>query len=81
MDTKLTLTVEQSVIEQAKLYAQRQGQSLSDIVENYLKVLISEKLEEEELSPLVKSLRGSFTMPAGFDEKKELELRLREKYL
>ena len=55
MKTKLILSVERSVSEQAKLYAQRQGQSLSDIVENYLKVLISEKLEKFMMTPTGKN--------------------------
>ncbi len=46
MNTKLTLTIEQSVIETAKKYAREQGRSLSDIVENYFKALASNKLEK-----------------------------------
>lgn len=42
MNTKLTLTIEQSVIEKAKKYASQKGRSLSDIVENYLKVVTKE---------------------------------------
>ncbi len=33
MQTKLTLTLDQGTIEQAKLYAKRQGRSLSDSIE------------------------------------------------
>ena len=40
MNTKLTLTIEQAIIEKAKFYAKEKGRSLSDIIENYLKVLI-----------------------------------------
>ena len=60
MNTKLTLTIEQAVIERAKSYAKEKGRSLSDIIENYLKVITKEEKIEEELSPLIKSLRGSF---------------------
>jgi len=60
MNTKLTLTIEQSVIEKAKSYAKEQGRSLSDIIENYLKAITSEQQLEEELSPSIKSLQGSF---------------------
>lgn len=38
MNTKLTLTIAQEVVESAKGYAKEKGQSLSDIVENYLKL-------------------------------------------
>ena len=36
MTTKLTLTIDDSVIAIAKKYAKQNGKSLSDIVENYL---------------------------------------------
>lgn len=82
MNTKLTLTIEQSVIEKAKKYAQKRERSLSDLVENYFLALTSdEPTIEKELSPIVNSLKGSFKMPESFDYKKELTDRLSEKYL
>lgn len=41
MLAKLTLTIEQSVIEQAKEYAQKKNRSVSRIVEKYLKNIVS----------------------------------------
>ena len=83
MNTKLTLTIEQSVIEKAKRYARNRERSLSDLIENYLKALTNEDdpKTENELSPTLKSLKGSFKMPKDFDYKKELTDRLSEKYL
>lgn len=82
MSTKLTLTIEKSVIEKAKKYARARERSLSDLIENYLKALTKEEPEnQEELSPIMKSLKGSFKMPKDFDYKKELTERLSEKYL
>ena len=81
MNTKLTLTIEQAIIERAKSYAKEKGRSLSDIIENYLKAITKEEKIEEELSPLIKSLRGSFKIPKSFDYKKELSKGLSEKYL
>jgi len=47
-----------------------------------LKALTNEsEVNEEEISPMLKSLRGSFKMPNDFDYKKELSNRLSEKYL
>ena len=43
MNTKLTLTIEKEVIEIAKEYAKDKGQSLSEMVENYFKILTSAK--------------------------------------
>ena len=82
MSTKLTLTIEKSVIRKAKKYAHGKGRSLSDIIENYLKVLTDEKTDEAmELSPIVKSLKGSFKAHDNFDYKKELTDILSKKYL
>ena len=39
MNTKLTLTIEKEIIEIAKEYAKEKGQSLSEIVENYFKLI------------------------------------------
>ncbi|MDR6967191.1 transcriptional regulator CtsR [Flavobacterium arsenatis] len=82
MNTKLTLTIEQELIQKAKEYAKQKNRSLSDIIENYLKLITKEeKKESVSLSPVVKSLKGSFKMPADFDYKKELRDRLEKKYL
>ncbi len=82
MNTKLTLTIEQSIIEKAKQYAKGKGRSLSDIVENYLKVITKENDKRKaEIAPIASSLRGSFKAPLSFDYKKELIKKLSEKYL
>ena len=90
MNTKLTLTMDKSVIESAKKYAKREDRSLSNLVESYLKAITKQdKVKQEEnseqnkyeLSPIVKSLKGSFKAPKTLDYKKELDKRLEEKYL
>ena len=82
MNTKLTLTIEQSVIYKAKIYAKEKGRSLSDIIENYLKTItINQKDTEFEITPIVKSLHGIFKAPENFDYKEELTKALIEKYI
>lgn len=82
MNTKLTLTIEKDVIERAKKHANSKGRSLSDIIENYLKAITrDENVEMIELTPIVKSLKGSFKAPQNFDYKKELSKSLTDKYL
>lgn len=82
MNTKLTLTIEQTIIDKAKKYAKGKGRSLSDIIENYLKVITKEESKADiEITPLTKSLRGSFKAPKDFDYKKELSKGLSQKYL
>ena len=82
MNTKLTLTIEESIIEKAKKYANAKGKSLSSIIENYLRAITKEETAiDVELTPIVKSLKGSFRAPKNFNYKKELSKRLIEKYL
>lgn len=80
MSTKLTLTIQKEVIEDAKAFAKEQGKSLSQIIENYLKSL-SVETKQRELSPNVKKLVGVLKLPKDFDYKKELSDALAEKYL
>jgi hypothetical protein len=82
MNTKLTLTIEQSIIEKAKRYARERERSLSDLIENYLRALTNEKeIDEDDSSSTIKQLRGSFKLPKNFDYKKELTDSLTKKYL
>ncbi len=80
MTTKLTLTVEKSVIERAKSYAKNTGRSLSEIIENYLTTITKESANNE-LSPKLKKLVGVVTLPEDFDEKAALRAALEEKHL
>jgi hypothetical protein len=82
MNTKLTLTIERTVIDKAKMYAKRKGNSLSDIVENYFKIITKDGHGSEiETTPIVKSLKGSFKAPQDFNYKKQLTKSLSKKYL
>ena len=42
MQTKLTLTIEQTVIERAKLYARAKNRSVSKLVEEYLSNVVGQ---------------------------------------
>jgi len=80
MTTKLTLKVEKSVIEQAKLYAKNTGRSLSQIIETYLET-ITQEANTNELSPKLKKIVGVVNLPKDFDDKKELRSVLEKKHL
>ena len=58
MDTKLTLKLDQVIINSAKKYAEDNNRSLSKLVEDYFKNLSSENVREEEYPPLIKKLSG-----------------------
>ncbi|HLS29897.1 MAG TPA: DUF6364 family protein [Flavobacteriaceae bacterium] len=81
MDKKLTLKLNQNVIERAKKYAAHQEMSLSRIVEAYLQALTSENESDEfEISPFVKSIATGAEIPTDLDYKKEYAEHLMEKY-
>ena len=81
MTTKLTLTIEEKVIDSAKKYAQKRGKSLSRLVENYLKSISAETSDTEgSISPKVLKLMGVIKLPDDFDYKTELGNALAEKY-
>ena len=82
MNTKLTLTIEKDIIEEAKIYARDKGQSLSDIVENYFKLLTKDnrEIKPTQLSPRVRRLRGIISVEEDFDYKKVLVEELSKKY-
>ena len=82
MNTKLTLSIEEQVIERAKEYAKKQGRSLSNIVEEYLKSIAKQKKSKilNNLDPLVEELCGSVKIPDNKSYDEILEEAIMEKY-
>jgi hypothetical protein len=87
MKTKLTLVMEDEVIYNAKIYAKNKEESLSSLVENYLKaVAVSSKLTNPKKSnskksiSLIEKYRGIISLPENYDYKKEIGLYLLKKY-
>lgn len=75
MDTKLTLKLDNKVIENAKVYAKNQGKSLSKIVESFLESLVNTETEglkkDIQITPFVKSLRTGVKISSDIDVKKD----------
>jgi len=82
METKLTLRLNDGVIERAKIYAKNQRISLSKLIESYLDSLTREKVSNRKstITPLVESLSGVINLPSDFDYKNEYADYLTEKY-
>ena len=57
--SKLTLSVEKSVISRAKRYAKQQGVSISEMVEAYLAAVVAPSHSSSRGAPILHSLRGS----------------------
>jgi len=76
MQTKLTLRLDNKLIDQAKKVAKMRGKSLSKLVAEYfLNITKNEPETEQDLPPIVKSLYGSMakTKIDEDDYKKHLE--------
>ena len=63
MDVKLTLKLNQQIIERAKHYAKENNMSLSKLVEGYLSGLTEPGDPKSPHSPLVNSLTGVVNIP------------------
>lgn len=82
METKLTLRLNEDVIERAKIYARKNQVSLSKMIESYLDSVTSENKEDKKITitPLVESLSGVISLPSDFDYKNEYRDFLHQKY-
>ena len=78
MDAKLTLKLDNSIIERAKIYAKENNISLSKLIENYLQAVTISKKEKVEISPLVESLTGVINLEE--DYRKDYTNYLSNKY-
>lgn len=80
MLTKLTLRMDDNLIESAKKYSAQSGKSVSRLVADFFEVIRNEKIAKEGvITPKVSSLRGVLkgkTIEGEADYKKHLE----EKY-
>ncbi|GMO31705.1 MAG: hypothetical protein Ta2F_07310 [Termitinemataceae bacterium] len=88
MYNKLTLNIEQNVIENARIYAKNQKRSISKLVEDYLSTISSrnnENIEYNSLGPITKELVGVIKIKENdkesIDYKDILTDALMEKYL
>jgi hypothetical protein len=81
MNTKLTLSLDQKIIESAKEYAKKHNISLSSLIENYLQKLITEyHFDKAKKGSIVEELSGIINLENDFDHKKELYDHLNKKY-
>ncbi|MGM0621293.1 MAG: DUF6364 family protein [Bacteroidota bacterium] len=82
MATRLNITVDKTVVDEAKQYAREHGRSLSGLIEEYLKSLISRDKKDFEPGPLVKSLWGSVNpIPEEKDYSELVEEEILKKHL
>lgn len=78
MNSKLTLSIDKEIIEEAKTYAKTKRVSLSKLIENYLNSLSHESKNSDTVSPLVQSLTG--IIPNSYDEREDYRNYIDQKY-
>jgi len=78
MQTKLTLRLDDSLIQQAKNYAKQHNKSLSKIVADYFKIM-TEKTKKIKSSPITSSLVG--ILDSNNIKEEDYKKHLEEKYL
>ena len=86
MNTKITLNIDNNIIEQAKIYAKSKKISISKLVEEYLysiSINTPKKSDNYKLSPITSELLGMIKQNnnSDLDYNKILEQSLEEKYL
>jgi len=82
VNKKLTLSLDNSVIEKAKDYAQNKKKSLSQMVENYFRFITSEtQNEENKIAPIIEELTGSIKISNNFVYEDVKINYLKNKYL
>jgi len=78
MQTKLTLRLDDTLIEQAKGYAKQHDKSLSQVVSDYFQVL-TQQAKKQEISPITQSLVG--VLDSSHVDEDAYKKHLEEKYL
>lgn len=81
MKAKLTLTVEDHVIDSAKEFARKEGKSLSGIIENYLKSITVSEEPNPVISDKVRKMMGVISLPGDFDYKRNRESYCRNSWV
>jgi Family of unknown function (DUF6364) len=80
MTTKLTLTVDQSVINRAKKYSKNSGRIISELVSTYFYTLTKDS-SSNSISPKLKKVVGAVRLPKDFNSDDELRQCYENKHL
>lgn len=82
MDKKLTLSLDDVVIERAKAYARNRNISLSKMIERYLSLVTAPESEKqkEAFTPLVDELSGIVDLSEDYDYREQYGDYLAKKY-
>jgi len=81
MDTVLTINVDQTVVQNAEIYASYSKKTVSQLVEEYLSSIpMKNKIDNKQLGPITRQLAGIIKINKNINHKEVLTDALMEKY-
>jgi Family of unknown function (DUF6364) len=85
MNRKLTLSLDERIIQNAKEYAASNNESLSRLVENYFKFIVTKINKKNtpgrnEMEPILNDLSGIISIPDMLDIKEDYRAYKTKKY-
>ncbi|MDR0301120.1 MAG: DUF6364 family protein [Treponema sp.] len=83
MDTILTLNIDKNVAKNAEIYAKYTQKTVSQLIEEYLLSISTEKkvFNDKSLGPITRQLAGIIKLDKNIDHKDTLTDALMEKFL
>ena len=84
MNTKLTLSLDSTIIRKAKIFAEENKTSLSKIVENYFRMLFEKQTRPDEVIVLdedILKISGDIELAESINTKNLLSEQLIKKYI
>jgi hypothetical protein len=78
--TKLTLSIEPSVVEKAKQMAEANNTSVSAMFSQFVESAATPRKQRSKIGPLTRKLSGAIELPSGKDYKELLADALADKY-
>jgi len=78
--TKLTLSVDERVVKEAKRLAKRSGRSVSAMFSQFVRAMGRGERRSPAIGPLTRKASGLASVPKGKSEREVLEEALLEKY-
>lgn len=79
MNSKLTLSIDKSVITSAKKYAKTHQISVSKLVENYLKFVSQDKSEKIKINTILNDMKTGVRVPNEINYKDQYRNHLENK--
>ena len=80
MKARLNITIEEEVLNKAKVYAEKNGSSVSQLVEDYFKSIITQPKKKSLIEIIEELPKPTKEYPDDFDFTKEYYEENRKKY-